>query len=429
VYVVTSTVRSSVMKIVTPLATTPPTPADQAATMVDQRSVSEAPAIPADERRSHDAERRLDAGLVIGGAILLLLVLTGQMYVWINLWPLRIGVRTAAIWSLPQALLWSLTIPAIDALAARLPIRGRWAGWLVAAHVGLSVACAFLVLACLDLSDRLLGWTRLLGAPGSLVSALDKTILHLHIGIAIYWVVLAANHARSSYRRLAERELRATRLEARLAEARLATLRTQLEPHFLFNTLNSIGVLMQRDVRGATEMLGRLADFLRATLTHAAQPDVALHTELEHVRAYLDIERIRFGSRLTVSIVSEDGTEHCAVPHLILQPLVENALRHGLSKRSAPGSIAVEARRDGDRVRLVVRDDGVGLRGGGQPGSRGVGLTNVAKRLQHAYGAEHRFDLKEVETGGVEAVITIPYRPLCTTTGPSTLSDDPRAHR
>jgi two-component system, LytTR family, sensor kinase len=406
------------MRIAASLTATPPAaPGGSNAPVVGERAASERADLPDEERRSRDAERRLNVGLVSGGAILLVLVLAGQMYVWINLWPLRIDVPTAVLWSLPQALLWSLTIPAIDVLATRAPIRGRWAAWVAAGHVAASVACALLVLLCLEVSDRLLGWTRLLGAPGSLVSALDKTILHVHIGIAIYWVVLAANHARSYYRRLGERELRASRLEVHLAEARLATLRTQLEPHFLFNTLNSIGVLMQRDVRGATEMLGRLSEFLRATLSHAGQPEVALHTELEHVRAYLDIERIRFDGRLTATVSAAAGTMDGAVPHLILQPLVENALRHGLSKRSAPGMVAVEAHLDGDRLRLVVRDDGVGLRGWSESRRAGVGLTNVVRRLAHAYGADHRFELHDVATGGVEAVITIPYRPLRDTPG------------
>ena len=355
-------------------------------------------------------ERRIDAALIAGGGLLLLLVLSGQMYVWINLWPLRISWWTALAWSLPQVLLWSLTIPVVDTLATRVPIRARGAALRLALHVVASVAVALLVLVMLDLSDRLLGWTRLLGAPNKLVTSIDKTILHVHIGIAIYWVVFAANHARHYYHRLAERELRASRLEALLSAAQLSALRMQLDPHFLFNTLNSIGVLMHRDVDAAGRMLAQLSEFLRGTLQHGGATEVPLGTEIDFVRAYLEIERVRFGQRLTTTITVDPGLERCAVPHLILQPLVENALRHGIAKRSAPGVVHVEARAVGADVQLVVRDNGRGLRGSGDSHGFGVGLANVVKRLEHTYGEAQRFELRALEAGGVEAIVTIPRR-------------------
>jgi two-component system, LytTR family, sensor kinase len=355
-------------------------------------------------------ERRLDAGLLVGGGFLLVLVLTGQMYVWINLWPLRISWVTALIWSLPQIALWSLTIPIVDRFAARFPIAGARAPWHLGLHVIGSVGVAMSVLACLDLSNRWLGWTQLLGAPATLITAIGKTILHLHIGIATYWVVLAANHARRYYQHSLDREVQASRLEASLAEAQLSALRMQLDPHFLFNTLNSIGVLMHRDVRGAAEMLGRLSEFLRGTLQHSGKNEVALETELEYVRAYLDIERVRFGGRLSVRVSADADVECCAVPYLILQPLVENAVRHGLARRAAPGTIVVEARGDGEWLRLSVRDDGSGLAPGGATGGFGLGLTNVVRRLEHAFGSAHMFDLHDVLGGGVEAIVRIPRR-------------------
>ncbi|HEX6052932.1 MAG TPA: histidine kinase [Gemmatimonadaceae bacterium] len=357
-----------------------------------------------------ESERRLRAGLVAGGAVLLVLVLTAQLYVWINLWPVRIGVLTAFVWSIPQVLLWSLTIPLIDALATRWPVEGRGAAWRLAGHVLASVSVALLVLLTLDLSDRALGWTALMGAPGTLVTAIDKTILHTHIGIAIYWVVLAANHARGYYRRLGERELRAARLETELAEAQLGALRMQLDPHFLFNTLNSIGVLMRRDPDAASRMLGRLGDFLRSTLDHAGSSEVSVATELEYVRAYLEIEQVRFGGRLATSVTVEPGLEQHAVPYLILQPLVENAVKHGVARRSAPGTVRVDVRSDGDRLTLTVRDDGPGPSLAGASRGSGVGLANVARRLEHSYGADQHLELRAAPDGGAVARVVLPRR-------------------
>ncbi len=357
-----------------------------------------------------ESERRLRAGLVAGGAALLVLVLTAQLYVWINLWPLRISVVTAFVWSIPQVVLWSLTIPLIDGLAVRWPVEGRRAAWRLGAHVVASVSVALLVLLALDLSDRALGWTKLMGAPGTLVTAIDKTILHTHIGIAIYWVVLAANHARGYYRRLGERELRAARLETQLAEAQLGALRMQLDPHFLFNTLNSIGVLMRRDPAAASRMLGRLGDFLRSTLDHAGASEVSVATELEYVRAYLEIEQVRFGGRLATHVTIEPGLERCAVPYLILQPLVENAVKHGVARRSAPGTVRVDVRADGERLTLTVLDDGPGLSFAGTSRGSGVGLANVARRLAHSYGSNQHFELRAAPDGGAEARVVIPRR-------------------
>ena len=365
-----------------------------------------------------ESERRLRAGLVAGGAALLVVVLTAQLYVWINLWPLRISVLTAFAWSIPQVLLWSLTIPLIDALATRWPVEGRRAAWRLAAHVLASVSVALLVLLTLDLSDRVLGWTKLMGAPGTLVTAIDKTILHTHIGIAIYWVVLAANHARGYYRRLGERELRAARLETQLAEARLGALRMQLDPHFLFNTLNSIGVLMRRDTDAASRMLGRLGDFLRSTLDHAGTSEVSVATELEYVRAYLEIEQVRFGGRLATHVTIEPGLEQCAVPYLIPQPLVENAVKHGVARRSAPGTVRVDVRSDGECLTLTVRDDGPGLSFVGASRGSGVGLANVARRLEHSYGSNQQFELRAAPDGGAEARVVIPRRLVSPATEP-----------
>jgi two-component system, LytTR family, sensor kinase len=388
---------------------------------------------------SDENERRLRTGLIVGGAALLVLVLTAQLYVWINLWPLRINVVTAFVWSIPQLLLWSLTIPLIDALATRWPVEGSGAPWRIVAHVVASVTMALLVLLTLDVSDRLLGWTRLMGAPGTLVAAIDKTILHTHIGIAIYWVVLAANHARRYYGRLGERELRASRLETQLAEAQLGALRMQLDPHFLFNTLNSIGVLMRRDADAAARMLGRLGDFLRSTLDHAGSNEVSVGTELEFVRAYLEIEQVRFGGRLSTLVSVEPGLERCAVPYLILQPLVENAVKHGVARRSAPGKVCVEIGSAGDRLTLVVRDDGPGIAFGNAARGSGVGLANVIRRLEHSYGADQRFELRAAPSGGTEACVVIPRRDVATATRAprdsmtdstaTTRHDDTRAHR
>jgi LytS/YehU family sensor histidine kinase len=204
---------------------------------------------------------------------------------------------------------------------------------------------------------------------------------------------------------------RAARLETRLAEARLETLTAQLQPHFLFNTLHAISTLMHRDVEAADTMLARLGDLLRRTLDGRDRPEVPLAEELQLLDAYLDIARVRFEDRLTLDVRIATETKGALVPRFVLQPLVENALQHGIGSRQGWGRVTIQARRDGERLQLSVSDDGPGaaLQGNGFP-REGIGLTNTRQRLRERYGANHSLQLTNGEDGGFLVAVDIPFR-------------------
>src|SRR5688572_30804986 len=220
--------------------------------------------------------------------------------------------------------------------------------------------------------------------------------------------MFAVIHAVEFNRRAMEDTARAARLETRLAEARLETLTAQLQPHFLFNTLHAISTLMHRDVEAADTMLARLGDLLRRTLDDRARSEVPLAEELRLLDAYLDIARVRFEDRLTVDVDVPSETNDALVPRFVLQPLVENALQHGIGLRQGRGRISIQAARDGERLCLSVSDDGEAgaLQGNGFP-REGVGLTNTRQRLRERYGADHSLKLTKGEDGGLLVAVNI----------------------
>jgi LytS/YehU family sensor histidine kinase len=231
-----------------------------------------------------------------------------------------------------------------------------------------------------------------------------------HFNLLIYWVIVAVSQAFDYYRKYRERELHAAELEKHLVQAKLQALQMQLNPHFLFNTLHSISSLMHKDVEAADRMIMRLSDLLRAALDSADTQEVSLRKELELLELYLGIEQIRFGDRLTVKMqVAPDALEG-QVPNFILQPLVENAIRHGIEPRTRPGRIELHARRQADELTLTVCDNGKGLPDA-KPTREGVGLSNTRARLRELYGEAHRFELCAGPEGGLRIEMTIPYRP------------------
>jgi two-component system LytT family sensor kinase len=243
----------------------------------------------------------------------------------------------------------------------------------------------------------------------------------------IYWVILAVCHALDYYRAYHERELRTSELETLLAQAKLQALRMQLNPHFLFNALNSIATLMHKDVEAADAMLIRLSDLLRHTLDSADTHEVPLREELEFLERYLEIERTRFGQRLKVQMDIAPDTLDALVPNLALQPLVENAIKHGLEPRARPGLIQLRAWRERDLLQLQVQDDGVGLPKD-RPVEEGVGFSNTRARLQQLYGEAHRFMLADAPGGGLVVRVTIPYRRETDETQASELSAPSPGH-
>jgi sensor histidine kinase YesM len=215
------------------------------------------------------------------------------------------------------------------------------------------------------------------------------------------------------HRRLREREAHALSLEASLADARLQALTSQLHPHFLFNTLNAASTLLHRDPAGADAMLGRLAELLRATLRQPAEHEIPLREEMALLERYVDIMRIRHGARLTVDTSLPADAAELLVPAFVLQPLVENAIEHGVARRAGPGAVSIRAERVANRLRLEVADDGPGVAGSSAQAraASGIGLSNTRRRLEQLYGDAQRLTLQHERGVGTRAVVELPARP------------------
>jgi two-component system LytT family sensor kinase len=232
---------------------------------------------------------------------------------------------------------------------------------------------------------------------------------HFHSDVFTYAAIVSCWHAVNYFRKYREREAETARLQAALTESRLQALRHQLQPHFLFNTLHSISTLNHEDPKAANRMIARLSELLRFTLETTEQ-EIPLRQEIEFLRRYLEIEQIRFGSRLEVQIAVAPEVLEARVPTLLLQPLVENAIRHGIAPFSAPGEIAVTARRENGALHVFVADTGPGWNGRIDEAKGGVGLSNTRARLEQLYGKEHRFELRNLQPRGFIADLHLPFR-------------------
>ena len=230
--------------------------------------------------------------------------------------------------------------------------------------------------------------------------------------LLVYGAVIGICYALDYHRKYREREFLATRLEAQLAQAQLESLRMQLHPHFLFNTLNSIvGLVRDQKNQAAVSMLVGLSDLLRHTLDHSARQEVELREELNFIKLYLSIQEMRFSDRLQIEFNIDPSSAKAMVPNLILQPLTENALRHGIGRSADSGVLGIRSAVEDDQLRLTVYDNGAGLPDDWQmKGSAGIGLANTAARLQQLYDDNHQFDIRNRAGGGVEVVIVMPFR-------------------
>jgi two-component system LytT family sensor kinase len=327
---------------------------------------------------------------------------------------------------MPLAATWALLTPAIVALARRFPL-GR-ATWL--RHGAVHLLGSAVAVVVVDAVGSLV-WPLL---PGDIVAPLPFTtrlgrlvVLWYASDSLLYWTVVAVAHVRAAVRRAAERELRASQLEGQLAQARLSALQMQLHPHFLFNALNTVGALVRTgDGDAAVTVVARLGDFLRRVLDGAGTQLVPLERELELVTGYLDIERIRFGERLRVRVDASPEARRAAVPQLIVQPLVENAVRHGIAPTAGSGLVEISgAVRDG-MLHLVVRDDGPGAAadrdraGAGE----GIGLSNVRLRLTQLFGETAAVRAGNAPEGGFRVELVMPFRPVAAEPAPA-LSGEP----
>jgi signal transduction histidine kinase len=243
----------------------------------------------------------------------------------------------------------------------------------------------------------------------------DLLLGELHLDLFTYWIVVGAVHGMDAYRRYREREreaaeltLRASRLETQLAQAQLDSLKSQLHPHFLFNALHSVSALIHEDVEAADRILARVSEFLRLVLDRGAEQEVPLADELWFLEMYFDIQRARFQGRICIEVDVAPGVDAARVPPLVLQPLVENAVRHAIEPRATGGRIAVRARRERGALVLEVEDDGPGpLPQAGE----GLGLANTRARLKQLYGSAASLALESRPEGGALARVRLPFRP------------------
>ena len=230
--------------------------------------------------------------------------------------------------------------------------------------------------------------------------------------LLVYGAVIGVFYAIDYYRKYREREFLASRLEAQLAQAQLDSLRMQLHPHFLFNTLNGIvGLVRDNRNTAAVNMLVGLSDLLRHTLEHSSRHEVELREEINFIKLYLSIQEMRFSDRLRIELDIDPSTTKALVPNLILQPLTENALRHGIARSENSGLVGIRSVALDGYLRLTVYDEGAGLPDDWQlKGSAGIGLANTIARLQQLYDDDHGFDIRNRDGGGVEVVIVMPFK-------------------
>jgi signal transduction histidine kinase len=313
--------------------------------------------------------------------------------------------------------LWTAVTPPILALSRRLPIgRRTWP---------LAVATHFAVLLVVLVVDGLVGLAVSTLAGSRRFTFWQELWRYSFIDAFFYAGVVAVEHASRYYRMYLDRRVRASELEAQLSRAQLQALQMQIRPHFLFNALNTIsGLVRVDDKASATTMLAGLGDLLRLLLRSDGAHEIPVHQEIELVERYLEIEKVRFGDQLTVEITVEPGVEDALVPNLITQPLVENAVRHGVG--TTPGRVAVTVRQVGAALRMEVSDSG-----DAQPrdGDRlGIGLSNTRARLERLYGDAHRFELAQ-GAAGTQAIIEIPlhrepFRPIPEAVSPAIPATD-----
>jgi len=309
--------------------------------------------------------------------------------------------RRALVIALTDWYVWALLAPVIAWLARRFAIERR--SWLRSLLVHLPASLFFSILKMV-IEFRLLQWL-------DPVSAERYPVLQFPSTLFTYYAILGAIYAFDYYRKYRAHELKASQLEAQLAQAQLQALKMQLHPHFLFNTLHAISSLMRRDVEAAERMITRLSDLLRLTLENVGAQETPLRQELEFLERYLEIEQTRFRDRLQVKMEIEPETLDARVPNLILQPLVENAIRHGIAPRAAPGLIEISARRNENRLELRVGDNGAGIPADKRAQIKeGVGLANTRARLEQLYGADYQFDLNNRDESGLIVSLTIPFR-------------------
>ena len=372
------------------------------------------------ERAAHErwpeAERHTSAlrrfvrswwGLALIGAVISTLagILFALPVLGTSHWHDELRIYLAQFWS------WALLTPAIALLDQRLPFSGRELGRRLAAHIVASLFFTEIYFYLFTTIRALLGVTPWKSLQPSQIFSPAVVGWQLWCWL-IYWVILGGVQAYQYYTRYVNSELRLERLEHSFSEARLNALRMQLDPHFLFNALNTISSNVERDPKLTRRMIEHLGDLLRMSLESKDRQEVPLAEELAFLEHYLEIQKIRFGDQLRVVIDVAPEVKYAAVPSMFIQPLVENAIRHGISRRASGGTIVVRAKPLADRLEIRVIDDGVGLPLGWKiEEAEGLGLSITRQRIAglHPNGAS-RFVVRNRKEGGAEVDVSLPLR-------------------
>lgn len=312
---------------------------------------------------------------------------------------------TALRYALPDALLWTLLTPIPVFVSRRFPLaaRGRQL-----AHGLVHLAVAVMVALLLSALDALFNLLRP-GESATFIGMFSHLVYYaFHINVLLYFTIVGIAHYLAREESLREERRRASELRAQLSEARLEALRLQLRPHFLFNVLNTISGLMPQDPQTGQRVVRRLGELLRTSLNFRGTREVPLERELELSRAYLEIEQVRFQDRLKVRIEAAEETLACAVPPFILQPLLENAVHHGMPANGSGGTVEVVTSSHNGKLELRVIDDGPGI--DEQIDEGGIGIANTRARLQELYGDDHGFRLENKVEGGLVVTLVLPRR-------------------
>lgn len=328
---------------------------------------------------------------------------------------IRAGMKSEPLYfwevGLPQfvrALMWGLMAPLILLARERMPLsRGHWIG-----GTSFHLLFSFLIMAVFYLGRMYFGML-VWGEPisGFWRMCLDSFYGRNIIDMAFYWAVLAFGFSNEIYHKYRSEELRSSQLETRLVETELKALRQQLHPHFLFNTMNTIAVLVREKKNDeAVTLVARLSTLLRMALDNTGVQEVTLRQEMDFLERYLEIQQARFSDRLIVSFAISSEAMASRIPNLLLQPLVENAILHGIAPRPGPGHVDVLGRVEGGNLHLEVRDDGLGF-DGSRRAKEGIGLANTRERLTKIYGARGQLLLRSEPGRGVTVQIVMPHRP------------------
>jgi two-component system LytT family sensor kinase len=333
----------------------------------------------------------------------------GFIFIGMNAAGRELSFERALLAGLPDWYLWALFAPLVFWLGHRFHLeRDHWAT-SAAVHLSSGAFLALLLLLIVALLNRGLAVPTFAGRFQDVYLRLILQYFHFHF--IIYWAIVLTAHAFRYYSSYREREVEACRLRAELSQAQLAALQLQLQPHFFFNTLHTIATLV-RDGRGsaATDMIARLGQLFRQTLGNASRAEISLREEMDFLSAYLEIEQTRFSDRLEVSLDLAPNTLDGQVPSMALQPLVENAIRHGIARDPSARRVEVGTRRGPDTLLITIRNDGPSWTSSSAAAGTGVGLPNLRARLGRLYGTNFRLELKEDQPRGSRVELEIPWR-------------------